>query len=69
MTACAGTTNIVAMVSAIIICVVTIFCVACLADSVPRLIIPIEGKVGWSFLKYCKVKGCIDTPCFFSNEL
>jgi hypothetical protein len=69
MAACAGTTDKVAMVTTIIICVVIIFCVAGLADPVPRLILLIEGIVGRSCLKYCKLKGAINMPWFFSNKL
>ncbi len=69
MTGCAVTTNVVAIVRATIIGVVAGFGVAGLADPVPWLTIFIKGEVLWFLLKYGKIKGTGNAPCFFSNEL
>ena len=60
--------NKMAVIGTVIIRVVACLRVACLADSVPRLIIIIEGKVFWPLLENRKVKSTVNVPCFFPDE-
>ena len=69
MAGCAVLINKMAMITTIIISVVTGAGVAGLADSIPGLTIVIESEVVRHLLENRKVKGAVNVPCFFPNKL
>ncbi len=68
MTGCAVFSDLVVMISSIIVCVVIRRGVAGLADAVPGCTIAIESKVVRALLEDRKVKGTVNVPCFFPDE-